>query len=107
MDYKLILSGIGLAAILLASMYFLSTVSAQDNKEQLNDQESVAQTSENDQYFQQKAQAAGDVCGDLTSNANIQHLSHHPDRYTDCLTKVDPALLKQATGKTLGEILGE
>lgn len=53
------------------------------------------------QSFQQT-----DDCGNLRDVQNVQHLSHHPDRYASCLRKVDPAFLKQATGQTLQQILG-
>lgn len=61
---------------------------------------------QNFQYYQQKAAALGDECGDLKDEGNVQHLSHHPDRYAACLQKVDPAILQKATGKTLAQILG-
>ena len=66
----------------------------------------VLQTSANAQFFQQQAAQSGSECGDLKDEANVQHLSHHPDRFSDCLRQVDPAFLKQATGQTLQEILG-
>lgn len=106
MEYKYPLLGVGIGLMMLAALYALSTLTSADGGVELNNNGSIAQTSGNDQYFQQQAQDSGGVCGDLTSNANIQHLSHHPDRYEDCLMQVDPALLKQATGKTLNEILG-
>ncbi len=45
-------------------------------------------------------------CGDLNDDANVQHLGHHPDRYAECLKQVDGAVLKRATGKTLGQLIG-
>ncbi len=40
----------------------------------------------------------GAGCGDLTDPANVQHLSHHPDQYADCIKQVSPDIFKQATG---------
>jgi hypothetical protein len=65
----------------------------------------VIQNAQNQQYFAAQAAQTGSECGDVTDFANVQHLSHHPDRYRDCYAKVDPALLKQATGKTLEQLL--
>ncbi|MBI5225713.1 hypothetical protein HY994_00555 [Candidatus Micrarchaeota archaeon] len=64
----------------------------------------VIQSGQNQQLFQQQAATAGSDCGDLNDISNIQHLSHHPDRYGSCYGKIDPALLKQATGKTAQEL---
>ncbi|MBI5225284.1 hypothetical protein HY989_05430 [Candidatus Micrarchaeota archaeon] len=75
-------------------------------KLQADSQGKILQTASNSQYYQQKAQAQGTECGDLKDAGNVQHLSHHPSKYADCLKKVDLAFLKQATGKTLGEIMG-
>ncbi len=38
-----------------------------------------------------------DACGDLNDLSNIQHLSHHPSQYADCIKKVSPDKFKQAT----------
>ncbi len=65
----------------------------------------LAQNQQNLQYFQAQAASAGSACGDVTDFANVQHLGHHPDRFRDCYAKVDPALLQQATGKTLEQLL--
>ena len=66
----------------------------------------VVNSQQNLQYFQQVAQQTGSECGDVTDVSNVQHLSHHPDRYAECLKKVDSAFLKKATGLTLKEIIG-
>ncbi len=66
----------------------------------------VLETARNEQYFQQQAVQVGSECGDLRDAANVQHLSHHPGQYADCLRQVDPAFLQQATGQTLQQILG-
>ena len=39
-----------------------------------------------------------DNCGNLTDLANVQHLSHHPGTFADCIKKVDPVVFKQAVG---------
>lgn len=44
-------------------------------------------------------------CGDLKSSVNIQHLSHHPDRYQACLKLIDPSDFKSATGQDLSAFL--
>lgn len=50
--------------------------------------------------------AGASECGDLADAKNVQHLSHHPDKYSQCLRQVDPQVLKSATGKGIREILG-
>ncbi|HIH19909.1 TPA: hypothetical protein HA244_01435 [Candidatus Micrarchaeota archaeon] len=72
----------------------------------LDAQGKVLETASNEQYFQQQAAQVGNECGNLKDEATVQHLSHHPSQYAQCLRQVDPAFLKQATGKTLGELLG-
>lgn len=54
---------------------------------------------------QQYQSSLGDACGDLNDLANIQHLSHHPEQYEECIKKVDPALFKQAVGEDLNSFL--
>ena len=56
--------------------------------------------------FSQSGSGVDDECGDITDASNVQHLGHHPDQFANCLKKVNPQLLKQATGKTLDELLG-
>lgn len=51
--------------------------------------------SANYNYYQQK-NAGG--CGDLNDVANVQHLSHHPSQYADCIKQVSPEMFKQAVG---------
>lgn len=51
--------------------------------------------SANYNYYQQ-ANAGG--CGDLTDVSNVQHLSHHPSQYADCIRQVSSEVFKQATG---------
>jgi len=51
--------------------------------------------SANYNYYQQKN--AGD-CGDLNDVANVQHLSHHPSQYADCIKQVSAEMFKQAVG---------
>lgn len=71
-----------------------------------NAQGLVANSLANQQYFQQQAAQSGSECGDLNDEANVQHLSHHPGQFADCLKQVNPAFLQKATGKTLQQILG-
>lgn len=59
----------------------------------------------NFEQYQKTAQLSDDNCGDLEDAKNIQHLSHHPEMYQDCLKKVDPGKFKEATGKDLSEFL--
>ena len=66
----------------------------------------LLQTRSNQQFFEQQAASSGSQCGNLQDVANVQHLSHHPGQYADCLKKVDPAFLQKATGKTIEQILG-
>ena len=66
----------------------------------------VAVSTANAQLFAQRAAAAGSECGDLNDQQNLQHLSHHPDRYADCLRAADQAKLRAAAGRTAQEILG-
>ncbi len=51
--------------------------------------------SANYNYYQQ--QNAGG-CGDLNDVANVQHLSHHPSQYADCIKQVSSEMFKQAVG---------
>ncbi|MBI2970941.1 MAG: hypothetical protein HYY37_00815 [Candidatus Aenigmarchaeota archaeon] len=46
-------------------------------------------------------------CGDMQDHANIQHLSHHPGQYADCLRQVDPQLFYDATGEQLSDFLAK
>lgn len=44
-------------------------------------------------------------CGDITSLSNVQHLSHHPDKYAACIKLVDPAIFKEAVGTDKAEFM--
>ncbi len=46
-------------------------------------------------YYEQK-NAGG--CGDLNDIGNVQHLSHHPSQYADCIKQVSPEVFKGAVG---------
>lgn len=48
--------------------------------------------------YQQPQTAIPSECGDITDNSNVQHLSHHPDRFGECIKLVDPAKFREATG---------
>lgn len=56
--------------------------------------------------FQQQYQtSSADACGDLNDIANIQHLSHHPEQYKDCIKKVEPQRFKEAVGEDLNSFM--
>lgn len=44
-------------------------------------------------------------CGDINDPANLQHLSHHPDRFQACYRIVDPVKFKQAVGSDISEFM--
>ncbi|MEK6954396.1 MAG: hypothetical protein AABX01_05280 [Candidatus Micrarchaeota archaeon] len=98
-EYGIIFIAIAVVAFSVFSVFSPS-------KPALDSQGRVLQTASNQQYYQQQAVSSGSECGNLKDAANVQHLSHHPSQYAECLGKVDPAFLKQATGKTLQEIAG-
>ncbi len=75
-------------------------------KLQVDSRGKLLQTASNEQYYQQKSAGLGSDCGDLKDMGNVQHLGHHPLKYAECLKKVDPAFLRQATGKTLNQLIG-
>lgn len=50
-------------------------------------------------YFQNQAQQSGNECGNMTDKANVQHLSHHPDRVANCIKQVDPQIFEQMVGE--------
>lgn len=102
MEMKYIEYGIVFLAVVALSWAFL----LQPTGPQRDASGTVVQSSQNYQYFQQQAAASGSDCGDLKNEANVQHLSHHPDKYASCLRQVEPALLQKATGKTLQQIIG-
>src|SRR3989344_4871378 len=97
--YGLVFAGV--IAVGLAAMTFFS-----EPKIAYDVQGKVIQNASNQQIFTQQAAAVGSDCGSLTDTANVQHLSHHPGQYEQCLRQVDPNFLKQATGQTLEQILG-
>ena len=92
---------VGVLVVGLAAMTFFS-----EPKIAYDVQGKVIQSAANQQVFAQQAAVAGSDCGSLTDTANVQHLSHHPGQYEQCLRQVDPGFLKQATGQTLELILG-
>lgn len=50
------------------------------------------------------AQLSGAIppeCGDINDPQNLQHLSHHPDRFQACYKYVDPGKFQQAVGQPL------
>src|SRR3989338_1397985 len=56
-------------------------------------------------YYQEKNLQAGSECGDMTDLANVQHLSHHPDRFGNCIKQVDAQIFKQAVGQSKEEYM--
>lgn len=50
-------------------------------------------------------QSTADACGDLDDLANIQHLSHHPAQYEECIKKVEPQRFKEAVGEDLNSFM--
>jgi|SRR3989344_3552043 len=52
--------------------------------------------SEKYNYYKAQAQQAGNECGDMKDLSNVQHLSHHPEQFADCLKQVDPQIFEQA-----------
>ena len=50
-------------------------------------------------YYQNQNLQTGSECGDMTDPANVQHLSHHPDRFGDCIKNVDPQIFEQSVGQ--------
>src|SRR3989338_8355275 len=50
------------------------------------------------QYYQNLQQQSETGCGDLNDNGNVQHLSHHPNQYTECIKQVDRQKFKEAVG---------
>lgn len=52
------------------------------------------------------ASGGGADCGDLNDVKNVQHLSHHPDKYAGCIAKVDDAFFRQAVGQDKSAFIG-
>ena len=97
-----ILYGIGIVAILMLGWVFYGFISPpQPAQYQTSGASSGAQAT-----FSQQSNNIDDECGDLNDASNVQHLGHHPDQFASCLKKANPNFLKQATGKTLDELIG-
>ena len=45
-------------------------------------------------------------CGNVNDAKNVQHLSHHPDRFKACYPYVDPAFFKSAVGQDISQFTG-
>ena len=58
-------------------------------------------------YYQNQNLQTGSECGDMTDSANVQHLSHHPDRFGNCIKQVDPQIFEQAVGQSKEEYMKE
>ena|SRR3989338_5108627 len=44
-------------------------------------------------------------CGDINDPANLQHLSHHPDKFQACYKVVDPAKFRAAVGQDVSTFM--
>lgn len=44
-------------------------------------------------------------CGDLSDISNIQHLSHHPQQYAECINLVSDEKFKEAVGTGKSEFM--
>jgi hypothetical protein len=106
MEKTFLKNNAGIYVILFAGFLLLAWSAVSVLKTNPSDNDSLKYSPENHAYYEAKALESGSECGDLTDEKNVQHLSHHPSRYADCLKQVDPALLQKASGKTLQEILG-
>ena len=53
--------------------------------------------------YQNLPNYATNECGNLQDPANIQHLSHHPQQYEDCIRRVEPQKFFEATGQSLDD----
>ena len=56
-------------------------------------------------YQLQQQVAIPPDCGDINNPQNLQHLSHHPDRFQACYKVVDPAKFKAAVGRDVSEFI--
>lgn len=52
-----------------------------------------------------KSTALPNNCGDLSNSANIQHLSHHPSIYGECIKLVDAQKFYAAVGVSKEEYM--
>lgn len=108
LEYGALFVAVGVLGLIGFSVFSPQQPAGDDSEfVEFDSQGDVVQSQQNYQYFSQQAgQQPGSECGNLRDTANVQHLSHHPDRYVDCLRQVDPAFLKQATGQSYEEIVG-
>ena len=60
----------------------------------------VQKNDQNFQYYQNLNAQTGSECGDMTDLSNVQHLSHHPDRFADCIKQVDPEIFEKAVSQS-------
>ena len=85
MDNKIILYGLVIVVVAVMAWSITTIVNGAPNTAKY-------------QYYQNLQQQSQSGCGDLTDNGNVQHLSHHPDQYKDCIKQVDPQKFKEAVG---------
>ncbi len=85
-------------AVLVMAFAFIGLPSAASTEEK----PSAASIEEKDTRVQNPLPSD---CGDLEDPSNIQHLSHHPSRYQECLRQIDPVKFKEATGDDISDYL--
>ncbi len=96
MDNKIIIYSAVIVAVAVLAWSVTTTI---------NGKASAKYNQETYNYYQNLQQQSSDGCGDLTDIKNIQHLSHHPDQYAECIKKVDPQKFKEAVGQDRDEFL--
>ncbi|MBI5133554.1 MAG: hypothetical protein HZA83_02470 [Thaumarchaeota archaeon] len=110
MDYKTISTGFLVFGVLVLAWVFYSAFQITEtsyyaqNSLPTNSQANVPQSSLAQQTTQQQTQIPA-KCGNIEDPQNIQHLSHHPDQFQDCLKLVDPVKFKNAVGRDVSEFL--
>ncbi|PIN98793.1 MAG: hypothetical protein COT90_02730 [Candidatus Diapherotrites archaeon CG10_big_fil_rev_8_21_14_0_10_31_34] len=105
---ELAMYGLIFFGIILSGMALMNLNQVQHKTVISTDEKGVVlKTEENQKIFEEQAIELDSKCGDLEDKENIQHLSHHPGMYMECLEQVDSEKLMEATGKTLEEILGQ
>ena len=91
MNNKIIVLGLVIIAIVVLGWSAYTTISSNNTAKY--------------EYYETLIQGSGTECGDLNDNSNVQHLSHHPQQYTECIKKVDPAKFKEAVGQEKQDFL--
>ncbi len=60
----------------------------------------VQNNAQNFEYYQNQNLQTGSECGDMEDLANVQHLSHHPERFGECIKQVDAGVFEKAVGQS-------